>query len=90
MNVGIVTLRVLNRPWPLRELAPMVTSAPRLFAAGTRVEGPAHNDYVPADAPADLTVALVIAHDNRARPTGREAAAQEYRRERRRAGIEAG
>lgn len=102
LDVATVTLRNLNRPWPLRELAPQTFAARRLFRAGTTVPGPAHNDYRldgrrlagdPASGalePAlDLTAFLTIAHDNRARPAQREQAAQTYRRARRAAGVEA-
>jgi hypothetical protein len=102
MLVGTVTLRILNRPWPYVHLAPMRTITRRVYRAGTRIVGPAHNDYGfegerlngdPARrqlAPAlDLSDLLVIAHDNRSRQPLRDAAAQTYRRVRRAAGIEA-
>lgn len=101
MSVAQVTLRTLNRPWPYRHLAAMVTTTRRVYRSGTGLVGPAHNDYVlgadrlaggdPASlAPAlDLAGVLVIAHDNRARPEPRDRGAQEYRRLRRLTGAEA-
>lgn len=88
MNVGFVGLRVLNRPWPFEHLAPIVTTTPRVFGAGTRVVGPAHNDFAPSGSAVDLAGVLVIAHDNRNRGADRDAAAQEYRRARRAEGLE--
>lgn len=101
MNVALVGLRTLNRPWPYQHLAPMLTTARRVYRAGVTVAGPAHNDYEldgervngdPARGPllpaADLSDVIVLAHDNRSRPSVRDAAAQAYRRARRLSGIE--
>lgn len=101
LDVAEVTLRTLNRPWPFAHLAPMTTTTRRIYRAGTRVIGPAHNDYArdgvrlngdPAVgelAPAlDLTGLVTIVHDNRARGVDRERAAQDYRRARRAHGVE--
>lgn len=87
-----VTIISMNRPWPLRDLAPMSCRSPRLFHAGTRVSG-RHNGYlfdgVPADLnQIDLSNEVTIWHDNQARPPERRAAAQTYRRTRRIEGLE--
>lgn len=100
-DVAEVTLRNLNRAFPYSALAPMRTTTRRLYRAGTTLAGPAHYDYhrdgrrlngdrnAGALTPAlDLSALLTIAHDNRARPAAREAAAQEYRRARRRERVE--
>ncbi len=101
LDVAHVTLRTLNRPWPWRELPPMQTVARRIYRAGTRVAGPAHNDYELSGRPLngamleqltpalDLSALLTINHDNRARPQARDQAAQKYRRARRQLRVEA-
>ncbi len=101
LDVAHITLRTLNRPWPWRELPLMQTVARRIYRAGTRLAGPAHNDYEFAGrmlnggtrdllAPSlDLSAVMTINHDNRARPQARDAAAQDYRRARRYTGVEA-
>lgn len=99
--VAKVALRVLNRPWPYRHLSPIETGARRVYRSGATVAGPAHNEYEldgvrlegdrargPLAPVVDLSAVLRIAHDNRNRPAPRDAAAQTYRRERRRSGIE--
>lgn len=94
VDVASVTLRNLNRPWPLRELAPQWFDARRLFRSGTTVPGPEHYRYERDgrrldNAPAlDLCSLVTVAHDNRNRPARREQAAQDYRRARRAAGVE--
>lgn len=101
LGVAEVTVRNLNRPWPWQHLAPQVLHSRLIYRAGTRVYGPAHNDYVrhgvrvngdPAIgdlAPAlDLTEHVEVAHDNRNRGPARNQAAVDYRRARRLAGIE--
>jgi hypothetical protein len=100
LDVADVMLRTLNRPWPYQHLAPMAAAHRRIYRTGTRVAGPAHNDYTFGDrrlngsrvdelAPAlDLAGEVTITHDNRSRPKQRNAAGQIYRRARRQHGIE--
>jgi hypothetical protein len=101
-NVAQVTLRTLNRPWPHSELGPMVATQRRLFRAGTRLHGPAHNCYGRAGTwlagdpalleltPAlDVSRMLTIEHDNQSRPGRRRDAAVRYRHARRGAQVEA-
>jgi hypothetical protein len=100
--VAQVSLRILNRQWPYSELGPMLVTQRRLFRAGARVDGPAHNCYRRDDvwlagdpavlelAPAlDVTGMLTIEHENQARPAHRREAAGRYRRARRGAQLEA-
>jgi hypothetical protein len=102
LDVAEVTVRTLNRPWPLSHLAPMAVAHRRIYRAGTRVSGPAHNCYRLGEqwlngdpgklelAPAvDLTDVVTVAHDNASRPRARRDAAVAYRRARRARRVEA-
>lgn len=90
----LVSIENVNRPWPHSELAPMVVRMPRLFRAGVTV-AKRHDGYTLdgkaiAKLPmADLSRQVAMRHDVQARPPARRAAAQTYRRHRRRRKLEA-
>lgn len=102
LNVALAMTVPQNVTWPYRDLPTNPRPVRRIFRAGTRMPGPAHNAYrfgdewlmgdlahvMPADA-LDLSAQLHVAHDNRNRGKERNLAAKEYRRARRERRVEA-
>jgi hypothetical protein len=92
----------LNKPWPYSAMPVHERPVRKLYRAGTRVPGPAHNAYaldgrwllgdtthVALEPALNLSADVRIRHDNQNRSAERNLAAKRYRRARQEARIEA-
>lgn len=101
-DVAEVLLRPMNEGWPLREMPANEIPVRRIYRAGVRCPGPAHNIYeldgrylagdpnrMRLEPALDLSSLLVLHHDNQNRGPERDEAAKQYRKARGRERTEA-